>query len=238
MNRFYIASLAAAFTAASSLAVLAGGAQQAATSQQGFFSNAPTVALADRGDRGGKNRNRSDDENNNNQGYGNNQGNDPHGCVNPAGHTRGWCKHNGNNGNGRNRGGNRGTTTLSGTVLGISGNVVSFRLDNGQVVSILDNNGTALNVSQHYSLRVSNQNGQYVLGGSGNYNGGGNGQYGNQTVSGTIALVSGNTLTLTNGRTIDISQVNGNTNGPLSTLRSITAYGYVSNGVFYAQSIR
>lgn len=230
MNKFYIASLAAAFTAASSLAVLAGGAQQTATSQQGLFSNAPTLALADREDRGNRNDDNEDQ---------NDQGNGPHGCVNPAGHTRGWCKHNGENddhGRGREHG-NRGTTTLYGTVLGINGNVITFRRDNGQVVTVIDNNGTMLNVGQHYSLRVYNQNGQYVLGGSG-YNNGGNGQYGNQTVSGTIALVTGNTLTFTNGRTIDISQVNGNTNGALTPLRNITAYGYVSNGVFYAQYIR
>ena len=231
MNKLYSASIAAAFAAASTLAILAGSTQQSATSKPAILSNAPAIALADRDDRG---------DNNNENSYDNEDNGGQNGCVNPAGNTRGWCKHKGKHGNGNHRGG-RGTTTLSGTVLGIQGNAITYRLDNGQVVTIFDNNGTRLNVGQHYNLQVSNQNGQYMLGSSGYYNGNGNnGQYGygNQSVSGTIGIASGNTLTFTNGRTIDISQVNGNTNGPLSTLRSITAYGYVSNGVFYAQYIR
>ncbi|MFN2527830.1 MAG: hypothetical protein ABR584_03840 [Candidatus Baltobacteraceae bacterium] len=251
MNKLYTAGLATAFATASSLAILVGGAQQPASNHQTFLSSAPTIALADRGGHGhhksAHNRNTSNDndndndnnndnsnDNNNNTNHGNNGRGNPHNCVNPAGHQRGWCKHNGN-GNGGNQ---NGGTTLNGTVDSINGNVVTFRLDNGQVVTILDNNGTQLSPNQHYSLRVYSQNGQYVLGNSNGYNNGGNGQYGSDRRTGTIAIVSGNTLTFTNGSTIDISQVNGNTNGSLSTFRSITAYGYVSNGVFYAQYIR
>jgi len=231
VNKLYSASLAAAFGAVSTLAVLAGGTQQPASNHQNFFSSAPTIALADRDEHGGNSGNNED-----NQGNQGNNGNS-HGCENPAGHQRGWCKHHGDNednGGGRHHRG-RGTV-LSGTVQNISGNTVTFLRDNGQLVTINDNNGTPLTKGQHYSLRVYSENGQYVLAPTNNNNGGG--QYGNQSVSGTIALVSGNTLTFTNGRTIDISQVNGNTNGPLTTLRNITAYGYVSNNVFYARYIR
>jgi len=233
MNKLYSASLAAAFGAASTLAVLAGSAQQPANTHQTFLSSAPTIALADRKDHGNNNGDNED-----NRGNQNNQDNDKHGCVNPAGRERGWCKHGGENehkGRGHRNHGGRGTT-LHGTVQSINGNTVTFLRDNGQVVTILDNNGTPLTVGQHYSLPVYSQNGQYVLGNSNGYNNGG-GQNDTQR-SGRIAFVSGNTLTFTNGSTIDISQVNGNTNGPLSTLRDITAHGYVSNGVFYARSIR
>lgn len=235
MNKLYSASLAAAFGAVSTLAVLAGGTQQPASNHQTFLSSAPTIALADRDDKGDKghkaNKHSDNDDNQGNQG---NQG-DAHGCMNPAGQKRGWCKHHGDNDDkgGRNH---RGSGMLiNGTVQSISGNMVTFRRDNGQVVTINDNNGTALTVGQHYSLRVYSQNGQYVLAPTNSNNGGG--QYASQR-SGTIAFVSGNTLTFTNGHTIDISQVNGDTNGPLTTLRHITAYGYWSNNVFYARSIR
>ena len=232
MSKLFTAAMATAFAGASTLAVLAASAQSPAMSHAGLFASAPALALADDDDRG------------NNQGE--NEG--KHGnknCTNPAGNTRGWCKHGDNE---DNRGGkhhrNRGGSYISGTVLGVSGNVVSFRLDNGQVVSILDNNGSQLNVGQHYNLRGSYQNGQFVLGGSGNYNNGGNGGYRqNAHVGGIIVGLGNGTVTIGSipPVTIDVTQAvnRGATNGPLTVGRTITAYGYYgNNGVFFATSIQ
>ncbi|MBC5815859.1 MAG: hypothetical protein GIW97_04880, partial [Candidatus Eremiobacteraeota bacterium] len=72
MNKLYSASLAAAFGAVSTLAVLAGGTQQPASNHQTFLSSAPTIALADRDDKGDKghkaNKHSDNDDNQGNQG--------------------------------------------------------------------------------------------------------------------------------------------------------------------------
>lgn len=157
-----------------------------------------------------------------------------HNCVNPAGNKRGWCK-----GNGTYHGhyGQR-ATSISGTVTAINGNTVTFMRDNGSTITVLNNNGTALNVGGHYTLVGSMQNGQFVLGSTGNNN------YGqsNQTVSGTILSVGNGTITLLGVPpvTINVQQAinNGAINGALSVGRSITAYGYYSNNVFYATAIQ
>ena len=157
-----------------------------------------------------------------------------HSCVNPAGNKRGWCK-----GNGAYTGRyGRGATSISGRVLAINGTTVSFLLDNGSTISVLDNNGTALNVGNRYTLVGHMVNGQFVLG-SGNNN-----YYGpsNQTLSGTIMSVGNGTITLLGlpPITINVQQAvnNGAINGGLSVGRSITAYGYYSNNVFYATAIQ
>lgn len=240
MQKFITAAMAAAFATGSTLAILAGSAQQSAQSYPGFFSSSPAIAAADEDDQGENN-----DRQNNDREKGNRNRNN---CYNPAGHERGRCKHNGRNG--RNGGYNRGTTTVTGTIQSINGSTVYFLRDNGQPLTFIDNNGTRLSVGQRVTLRLYNYNGQYSLAPNGNNNGYGNNGYGNggynngqsnRQVGGVILAVSGSTLTFINGTAIDISQAQqrGAINGNLSTGRSITAYGYVdSNNYFHATSIR
>lgn len=156
-----------------------------------------------------------------------------HSCVNPAGHTRGWCK---GNGTYRGRFGNR-INTISGTVTAINGNVVTFLRDNGSTITVLDNNRTVLYVGGHYTLVGRMVNGRFVLGST-------NDKFGqsNQTVSGTILYIGNGTVTLIGlpPTTINVQQAmnNGATNGSLTVGRSITAYGYYSNNIFYATAIQ
>jgi len=236
MNRLLSAGTAAAFGTAATLSMLVFAAQHPATSQQGFLSAASSVALADREDRGNRG-NREDNQGNENQGKHGNKN-----CVNPAGNVRGWCKQRGDNedrGRGHRRH-NRGSV-ISGTVLSVNGNAAQFRLDNGQIITINDN-GTALNPGQHYQLRGNYSNGVFVVNGNGS-NGQNGGGY-NTSVTGTIVSSSGSTLTiaqgLTNFVTINVQQAidRNATNGSLNVGRHITAYGYTSNGVFYATSIQ
>jgi uncharacterized membrane protein len=215
MNRLNTATLATAFAAASSLALLA----------------VPGTALADKGDHGNKHG-----------GYHTSERGDKN-CTNPAGNTRGWCKHAGDKDDRKRNHRTSGASTISGTVLGVSGNIVSFRLDNGQVVSLVDNNGTQLNAGQHYRLRGAYQNGQFVLGATngGNYSGNG-GNHNATSVSGNIVAVGTGTITLLGvpPLVINVQQAlnNNATNGSLSVGRHVTAYGYYSNNVFYATSIQ
>lgn len=212
MNKLTTATLATAFAAASSLALLA-----------------PGTALADKGEHGNKHG-----------GYQTAERGDKN-CTNPAGNTRGWCKH-GDKDDRKGRHHGHGASTIGGTVLGVNGNVVSFRLDNGQVISVLNTNGTQLNVGQHYRLRGAYQNGQFVLGasGNGNYNNGG-GQN-TTSVSGNIVAIGNGTISLLGVPPIVVNvqqAVNNNaTNGALTVGRHVTAYGYYSNNVFYATSIQ
>ena len=249
MRKFSIAALAGAFAAAATFGILLGGTQTPAQAHPALLSAAATIAAADdehENDEVGSGVNagvqvadRDENDNDNDNEDGNNQGRGNHGnknCVNPAGHERGWCKHG-------NHGSDRGNATISGIVTGVNGNVVSFQLDNGQTITVLDNNGTQLNVGQHYRLRGNYQNGQFVLGGN-NYNNGGynNGYNNGQSVSGNIVAIGNGTVTLLGVPpvTINVQQaVNNNaTNGSLSIGRHITAYGYYANNIFYATSIQ
>lgn len=156
-----------------------------------------------------------------------------HNCVNPAGHKRGWCK---GSGTYHGRYGTR-ATSISGTVTAINGNTVTFVRDNGTTITVMNNNGTTLNVGGHYTLVGHMVNGQFVLGSNNN-------NYGqsNQTVTGTIMSVGNGTITLLGlpPVTINVQQAlnNGATNGALNVGRSVTAYGYYSNNVFYATAIQ
>ncbi|GAC1389681.1 MAG: hypothetical protein NVSMB31_05900 [Vulcanimicrobiaceae bacterium] len=229
MHKYYSAALAAAFATASTFAMIATAAQHPSANPN-ILSATSSIALAD-------------DENEGNQGQGNRGNHGGQDCVNPAGHERGWCKHQGDNddNNGKHhkhRHHNRGSATISGTVLGVSGNTAQFRLDNGQVINVVEN-GTTLNVGQHYNLTGCYQNNQFVL----NCTTGGNGYgQGNAQVGGTIMSIGNGTITLLGVPpvTIDVSQAvnRGATNGPLTVGRHITAYGYYSNNVFYATSIQ
>ena len=153
-----------------------------------------------------------------------------HNCVNPAGNMRGWCK--------THRGSFRGAGTLSGTVVSITGNVAVVRLDNGALISV-NENGTALNVGQHYNLNGCYQGNVFVLGcyTSGNYPGGAN-----QQLSGTILSISGNIVTLLGLPPVSINVqaaiAANRTNGPLTVGRHITAYGSYRDGTFYATTIQ
>lgn len=250
MRKLTIAALAGVFGTAATFGMLFGGATQPAQADLLQATSSTHVLVADDENERGNNENENENENDQgNRGHRGNHGNQD--CVNPAGHTRGWCK-NGNNQGNRNR--NRGGSTISGTVVGINGNVVGFQLDNGQTISILDNNGTQLNVGQHYRLRGNYQNGQFVLGGNGYNNGGynnnggnNNGGYnnngnGNASVSGNIVATGNGTITLLGVPPVVINvqqAINNNaTNGSLSIGRHVTAYGYYSNNVFYATSIQ
>ncbi|MDQ2992496.1 MAG: hypothetical protein M3R30_06740 [Candidatus Eremiobacteraeota bacterium] len=209
MNRFYSAALGIAFAAATLLA--------------------PVSARADdgHGDSHGQ--------------HGDAQG--QHACQNPAGNTRGWCKHSRDRDdkdkkNFKPHGNTRGDSTVSGTVVSISGTTAVVRLDNGGYVNVREN-GTTLTVGQHYNLNGCYRNNVFVLGcySNGTYPGGQN-----QQVGGTILSVSGDRVTLLGlpPVTIDASQAinNNRTNGSLAIGRHITAHGYYQNGTFFATSIQ
>jgi len=216
MQRFIQAGLTSAFALSVTFGMLALGVAQ--TGGPGSALVQPALADDDHGDK-----DRGDNE----------HGNKP--CINPAGHQRGWCKDHNDGQSGKNR---RGGQSISGTVIGVNGNIARVRLDNGQVISVAEN-GQALTIGQHYTLNGCYNGNVFVLGCStnGNFPGGANNQ-----ISGTILSVSGNSLTLVGlpPTTINISQAlsSGNTNGPLVLGRHITAMGYYQNGTFYATSIQ
>ncbi len=134
-STIFAASLAAVFATASTAGMLA----HSATNQggpQGWLTGSATAALADgddhkdkheKGDRnqnGGyyqngvwhPNRKRGDNDDN----QGNRANRDPHGCYNPSGHQRGWCKNHGYYGN------RHGNQQVRGTVVSVSGNTVTL----------------------------------------------------------------------------------------------------------------
>lgn len=173
----------------------------------------------------------------------------PHGCVNPAGHVRGWCKHN----NGNSYGGNRGANyiTISGTVLAINGELVQFREDNGTTITVdqrsLIQAGQPLSLGGHFALHGYFSNNMFVAQPSGGYNGSAypNGYPypgGTASVHGIITSISGSRVTIMQGlfSTIAIDDQQALNNGTAQNLfvgRNITAYGYWNNGTFYATSI-
>ena len=173
--------------------------------------------------------------------------NDPHGCVNPAGHERGWCKH----GDGNDRSSN--FVTVSGTVVASNGDIATFREDNGSTIPIDERNllasGTQLQVGAHYVLRGYWSNNLFVVQSNNNryYNGyGGNGSpypgNANASVQGIITAVSGNRVTIMQGlfSSVTVNDSQALNNGSAANLfvgRSVTAYGYWNGGTFYATSI-
>lgn len=236
MKHPHIAVLAGAFAAASTMAVLAGGLGTAPVAHGTLLGVAPVTALADPDDAANT-------------------------CMNGTAKPKGWCKHandpnytlvckakkhDTDDQNCRYKKIKRhhprhaeGMRTINGTVVSVNGNVATFRLDNGQMITVLDNNGTVLSVGQHYSLRGAYQGGQFVLGAM-NANGPGSGAA--TSVSGNIVAVGNGTVTLLGAPplVINVQQaVNNNaTGGALSIGRHITAYGYYRANVFYATSIQ
>lgn len=192
---------------------------------------------------------RADDDENDNDGGEREHGHgNPHSCINPAGHMRGWCKHNGGN-NGRNRGN---YVTISGTVLAVNGDIAQFREDNGATITINQSQllqaGQPLSPGAHYTLQGYFNNNMFVAQTNGGYyNNGypGNGypnSGANASVHGVVTSISGNRITIMQGLfssiTIDDQQaLNNGTAQNLYPGRSITAYGYWSGGTFYATSI-
>lgn len=192
----------------------------------------PGLALVARADEGHGDR-------------GENHGN-PHGCVNPAGHERGWCRH-----NGYQSGGNY--VTISGTVLAINGELAQFRQDNGSTITINQSNllqsRQPLSVGGHYTLRGYYSNNMFIAQANGGYYGNGNGNgngypYPGSTASvhGIVTSISGNRVTIMQGlfSTIGIDDQQALNNGTAQNLyvgRTITAYGYWNGGTFYATSI-
>jgi len=176
----------------------------------------------------------------------------PHGCLNPAGHVRGWCKH--ENRNTRNGNYSNNYTTISGTVIALNGDLVQFREDNGATVTLNQSNllgsGTGLRIGGHYSLRGYWSNNMFVAQTNGGYNGngypnGGNGYpsgSGSSSIQGVITSISGNRVTMMQGlfSTITIDDQQALNNGAAQNLyvgRSVTAYGFWSGNLFYATSI-
>lgn len=200
------------------------------------------TALADEGHGNGRDGERGDQRNDDAQGDDDQERGNPHGCVNPAGHTRGWCRH------GEDHRGNRGNyTTISGTVLAVNGDLAQFRQDNGSTITINQRNliarGQALSVGGHYVLSGYYSNNMFVAQGTG-------GSYGNgypypgstASVHGIVTSISGSRVTIMRGlfSSITINDQQALNNGTAQNLyvgRSITAYGYWSGGTFYATSI-
>lgn len=194
------------------------------------------VARADDDEGGGHG-----DDQGRNHGRGN-----PHGCVNPAGHTRGWCNHNGNNNGGRY--GNY--VTISGTVLAINGDLAQFRQDNGSTITInqssLLRSGQPLQIGGHYTLQGYYSNNMFVAQANGGYYGGNNNGYpypgATASVHGIVTSISGNRVTIMQGlfATITVDDQQALNNGTAQNLyvgRNITAYGYWNGGTFFATSI-
>ncbi len=225
MRKLLTLGIAATFALATSAMMLASAIHTAANAPQGFYSVAARPALADdERDSGDRGKGRGDRD----RGHGRN-------CFNSAGHERGWCKHRDRDDQAdRHQYGH--STVINGTVIGVNGRYARMRLDNGRVITI-DENGALLNIGQRYSLNGCYQNNVFVVGCGGNYRGGDNAQ-----VGGTILSVHGSTVTLAGlpPVTINVSQAvaNGRTNGALTPLRHITAYGYYQNNTFYATTIR
>jgi Domain of unknown function (DUF5666) len=172
----------------------------------------------------------------------------PHDCVNPAGHSRGWCK-NGANSYGNESGGYRNNySTISGTVIAVNGDLAQFRDDNGTTVTInqsaLLNNGMGLNVGGHYTIHGYWSNNMFVAQSNG-YGGYGNGypQPGSVTsIRGVVTAIGNNRVTIMQGlfSSITINDEQALNNGTAQNLfvgRSVTAYGYWNGGTFYATSI-
>jgi hypothetical protein len=168
----------------------------------------------------------------------------PHSCINPAGHVRGWCKH----GSGRQYNGN--LSTISGTVIGVNGAMVQFREDNGAVIPLneqsLLRSGSPLQIGAHYTVSGYWSNNVFVAQNNGYYNNGpynNNGYPGaNATVHGVVTAISANRVTIMQGlfSTITVDDEQALNNGSAQNLyvgRSITAYGFWSGNVFYATSI-
>lgn len=170
----------------------------------------------------------------------------PHGCINPAGHERGWCK--------RDGGSRRNAAIVSGSVIAINGDLAQLRQDNGAPVTIdqtdLLRDDQPLQLGAHYVLDGYYSNNLFIAESYGSYSGA-NATYPSNgypypgataSVRGIITAVSGDHLTIMQGlfSTVTINDQQALDNGTAQNLtigRSVTAWGYWSGGTFYATSI-
>ena len=239
MRKISQPSLAIALAVLGTLAMMGASARQPSFAVPAPQSMGNTANFDGHGN--GRDDNQGDDQGDNHGGDQNNQGNGgPHDCTNPAGHQRGWCKHDDNN-----QGGN---TTISGTVLGMNRDIVRFRLDNGSIITVndrgLQRNGSALNVGSHYTLGGHYAHGVFIATNTNGYTNGYGGQNSNSNASvhGIITSVNGNNVTILQGLApVTINDQPAMNNGQANNLyvtRTVTAYGYWNNGTFYATSIQ
>ncbi|HEY8297829.1 MAG TPA: hypothetical protein VIG32_07400 [Candidatus Baltobacteraceae bacterium] len=194
MNKLHTALLATAFGLGSVASIGLHQAQNPTAGSAGLLSAGASIALADEGDNHGDHGDQQGDQGNHKD----------------RGHHRG---HRNNNNN-----------------CGYYGN----NCNNNNYNRCGNNNGE--NEDNNRGRNNCNNNGGY-------YGNGRNGnQNGNQTVSGVIVGVSGNQVTIMQGLlhriTInDQPALDRQATGRIEIGRSITAYGYYSNGTFYATSI-
>lgn len=129
---------------------------------RGYYNG--NVFNVSNGNGGGYRNGRNRGENDNEQGEKGNRGN-AHGCINPAGHTRGWCKnqrnggYNGGNNNGTGGYNNNGSCqqNISGYIILVSGNNVTInqnliggtrQFDASQAINNRQTNGS-LSLGRH-----------------------------------------------------------------------------------------
>jgi hypothetical protein len=145
-------------------------------------------------------------------------------------------------------------STISGSVIAVNGDIAQFRESNGTTVTIdqssLQRSGMSLSVGSYYTLRGVWNDDLFVAqpGNGGSYGANTNGfpfrNNGNAsaTVQGVITAISGDRVTIMQGlfASITIDDQPALNNGSAQNLfvgRSITAYGYWSDGTFYATSV-
>jgi hypothetical protein len=239
MHKFTGVLLSILFGCASFTSIALTQALHPVSGQTSFAFGNAAIALAD-----------PDRDNEDPRGDDNQRGN-PHGCVNPAGHVRGWCKHGNQNARYGNYRGNY--STISGTVIALNGDLVQFRRDNGATITLnqasLLSSGTGLRVGGHYALRGYWSNNMFIAQAPGGtygttYPNGGNGYPygGNASVQGVITSISGDRVTIMQGlfSTVTINDQQALNNGAAQNLyvgRNVTAYGFWSGSVFYATTI-
>jgi hypothetical protein len=142
----------------------------------------------------------------------------------------------------------RSTTTISGSVIAVNGDLVQFREDNGATISLnqsaLLDSGMSLTAGGHYSLRGYWSNDMFVAQANGADYGNNNGYpYGGSTsIHGVITSISGNRVTLLQSlfSTITVDDQQALNNGSAQDLyvgRSVTAFGFWNGSVFYATTI-
>ncbi len=184
----------------------------------GLVFGSTSLALADKNDKHGHDKNKHSSERSSSQS-----------CINPAGNMRGWCKSHMNG------------AFITGTVTGINGNTAIVTLPNNQQVQI-GTRGRNLRVGQQVTLRGSFGNGNVFVPTNGNYGNYG-GPYSGASVRGLIVSVSGNSIQIAQGlNLITVNDANaaarGAISGSLYPGRTITASGNWNGSTFVANSIQ
>jgi len=184
----------------------------------GLVFGSTSLALADKSDKHGHDKNKHSNESTSSQS-----------CINPAGNMRGWCKSHMNG------------AFITGTVTGITRHTAIITLPNNQEVQI-NRSGRNLRVGEQITLRGNyGSNGVFVPvnGSYSNYGG----PYSGASVRGLIVSVSGNSLQIAQGLSLitvndSHAAARGAINGSLYPGRTITASGNWNGSTFVANSIR